>query len=234
MAGTSHARGDFTAAPAPSTRAAGNTHDTDADSLSRLVRTSAGAVALRPVSTSSATAPFASRASDVRSAPATTRSSSDDESSLEIGRAAKIAAPTLSLGRADSIARASEAPGKIGDGSFSRQFWTAGIDKRAGTEPANAPTAAKLIGEMPHPVYPEFLRKNSVEGEVVVKFVVDVTGHPDMSTLEVVRTPHEAMTAAVRRVIQQMRFEPARIGGAGSPARTELVQISFVFQVDAK
>jgi TonB family protein len=87
---------------------------------------------------------------------------------------------------------------------------------------------------MPHPIYPEFLRKTAVGGEVVVRFVIDASGHPDMATLEVVRTPHEAMTAAVRRVVQQMRFEPARTAGPGSPARTELAQISFIFQADAK
>lgn len=232
IAGTSPVRSDVaavTSAPAVST----TTRDAD-DSASRIVRTSAGSIALRTVSTAPSSQPIVARASESRSESPSARKTSDDAPALDLSHVVKIAAPTIAVGRADSIARASEAPGTIGDGSFSRQFWTAGIDKRAGSEAATGPTPARLIGEMPHPVYPEFLRKSSVGGEVVVQFVIDVTGRPDMATLEVVRTPHEAMTAAVRRVVQQMRFEPARSGGADGQPRTELVQISFVFQTDAK
>ena len=166
----------------------------------------------------------------VHEAPSATTGASSE--SLQLGRVAPLVAPSVAVPSTDSLSAASGVAAKAS--SFSRQFWTAGMDKRAGMESSTGPTPAKLIGDMPHPVYPEFLRKNSVEGEVVVRFVIDATGHPDMATFDVVRTPHEAMTAAVRRVVQQMRFEPARTGGPDSPTRTELVQISFVFQADPK
>jgi TonB family protein len=203
------------------------------DSTSSLVHTAAGAIAFHQAVNPVVPQPSSPRPSDSRT-ESSSRRNSDDAPSLDISRNVKITAPTIALGRADSIAHASETPSKLVEGSFSRQFWTAGIDKKAVIESSNGPTPAKLIGDMPHPVYPEFLRKNSVEGEVVVRFVIDATGHPDMATFEVVRTPHDAMTAAVRRVVQQMRFEPARTAGPDSPARTELVQISFVFQADPK
>jgi TonB family protein len=191
------------------------------------------AVAVSPRTSVVQTTPTATVASHPRPQPHETESTpqSSNSPSLQLGRVT-LAAPTVAVPSAESLSASSAAAAKAS--SFSRQFWTAGIDKKVGSESANGPTPAKLIGDMPHPVYPEFLRKNSVEGEVVVRFVIDVTGHPDMATIEVVRTPHEAMTAAVRRVVQQMRFEPARIGGPDSPARTELVQISFVFQADPK
>lgn len=198
------------------------------DSGSSLIRTSAGSVALRPASTASATP---TREAEPRSSRESSRSSGDDAPSLELSRNVRLPAAAVSLGKADSIARASEQAPKTGDG-FSKQFWTSGIDKRAGE--TTGPTSAQLIGTMPEPAYPVFLRKNNVEGEVVVQFVVDETGKPDMSTLEVVRSPHEAMTASVRKVIEQLRFEPARTGGTTPKPRTEVVRSSFLFKAGGK
>ena len=229
--GSSRSPGSSPAITSPST-AGGLSHAVTTDDSSH-VHVSAGALAPRQISSASAPA-GAAHDVETRGQSAPSRKTSDDAPSLDITRNVKLTAPTIALGRADSIAHASETPSRLVEGSFSRQFWTAGIDKKAGIESSNGPTPAKLIGDMPHPVYPEFLRKNSVEGEVVVRFVIDATGHPDMATFDVVRTPHDAMTAAVRRVVQQMRFEPARTAGPDSPARTELVQISFVFQADPK
>ena len=204
---------------------------TDPDSSSPLVRTSAGSVVAHPVSTATA-APASVRAPEQRSSRETARDRSEDSPSLELSRNLKLPAAAVSVGRADSIVRASEQAPGVGQG-FSRQFWTSGIDKRAG-ESSTGPTSARLLGTMPEPAYPVFLRKNNVEGEVVVQFVVDETGKPDMSTLEVVRSPHDAMTASVRRVIEQARFEPARTGGTNPKPRTEVVRSSFLFKAGGK
>ena len=201
------------------------------DTNSRLIRTSAGSVAVHPVSASPST-PAPAREAEQRSSRESSRDRGNDAPSLELSRNLRLPVAAVSVGRADSIARASEQTPGVGQG-FSKQFWASGIDKRSSESPTG-PTSARLLGTMPEPVYPVFLRKNNVEGEVVVQFVVDETGKPDMSTLEVVRSPHDAMTASVRKVIEQIRFEPARTGGTNPKPRTEVVRSSFLFKAGGK
>ena len=200
------------------------------DSSSPLIRISAGSIAMHTASTASAPA-AAAREPEQRSSRESSRSSGNDGPSLELSRNLHLPSAAVSLGRADSIARVSDQAPKTADG-FSKQFWASGIDKRAGE--STGPTSAQLIGTMPEPAYPVFLRKNNVEGEVVVQFVVDENGRPDMSTLEVVRSPHDAMTASVRKVVEQLRFEPARTGGATPKPRTEVVRSSFLFKAGGR
>lgn len=201
------------------------------DTSSPLIRTSAGSVAVHPVSTSPST-PAPAREVEQRSSREPSRDRGNDGPSLELTRNLRLPVAVVNIGRADSIARASEQAPAVGQG-FSKQFWTSGIDKGP-REAAIGPTSARLLGTMPEPVYPVFLRKNNVEGEVVVQFVVDETGKPDMSTLEVVRSTHEAMTASVRKVVEQIRFEPARTGGTNPKPRTEVVRSSFLFKAGGK
>jgi TonB family protein len=154
----------------------------------------------------------------------------DDASSLEITRNVRAPLPTVNIPGSDSISRIAQA--KVGTDGFSKQFWNA-LDKKPEAD-AGSPKNAKLIGDMPQPYYPEFLRKNGVDGEVVVQFTVDQNGRPDLSTFEAVRSPHDALTNSVRKVVERMRFEPALTGGAKPQPRTEVVQSSFVFAASAK
>lgn len=64
-----------------------------------------------------------------------------------------------------------------------------------------------------HPRYPAVLREAGVEGEVLVKFVVDERGLADPATLEVIRSTHELFSQAVRDGLAAMRFTPAELGG---------------------
>jgi protein TonB len=68
------------------------------------------------------------------------------------------------------------------------------------------------------PRYPETLRRAGIEGEVVVKFVVDTTGRVDMTSLEVVRATHDAFVLAVRESIAKLRFNPSMVGDRKVPA----------------
>ncbi len=97
-------------------------------------------------------------------------------------------------------------------------------------EPVNAPVSPTLIGTAPQPTYPDALRELQVEGEVVVQFVVDETGRPDVSSMTVVRSPHLLLTNAVRVVLPQFRFEPARTAPPQSIPRPETVRRSFTFR----
>lgn len=101
-------------------------------------------------------------------------------------------------------------------------------------EVVNAPTSPTLIGAAPQPQYPEALREQQVEGEVVVQFVVDETGRPDVSSMTVVRSPHVLLTNAVRAMLPQFRYEPARTAPPQSSPRPETVRYAFTFHAARK
>jgi protein TonB len=97
-------------------------------------------------------------------------------------------------------------------------------------ESVNAATSPTLIGTAPQPAYPEALRDQQVEGDVVVQFVVDENGRPDVSSMTVVRSPHVLLTNAARAVLPQFRFEPARSAPPQSAPRPETVRYTFTFR----
>ncbi|MEO8334292.1 MAG: TonB family protein [bacterium] len=103
-------------------------------------------------------------------------------------------------------------------------------EARARSEAANAPTSPVLIGTAPQPQYPDGLRDQQVEGDVVVQFVVEENGRPDVSSMTVVRSPHALLTNAVRAVLPQMQFEPARTAPPQSIPRPETVRFAFTFR----
>jgi TonB family protein len=65
-------------------------------------------------------------------------------------------------------------------------------------------------------------------GEVVVQFVVDTTGRPDMRTLKVLQSSDDLFSESVRRALLRYRFFPAEI--AGRKVR-QLVKMPFIFSV---
>jgi protein TonB len=76
----------------------------------------------------------------------------------------------------------------------------------------------RLLEDPVPPRYPESLRRAGVEGDVVVRFLVDTLGRVDMRTVEVMRSTHEAFTAAVRETLSKLRFSPAMAGERKSNA----------------
>jgi TonB family protein len=95
------------------------------------------------------------------------------------------------------------------------------------TNESAAPTRARLVGELPTPLIPP--QASDVEGVVRVRFTVDAQGQPLMSTFTIVTSPDPLLAAAVRRVIPQMRFEPARAGGVDGKPISDVVETSFRF-----
>ena len=59
------------------------------------------------------------------------------------------------------------------------------------------------------PVYPDELRVKGVQGEVLVEFAVDTTGHADSTTFTVVEATHPEFAQAVREALPRMLFTPA-------------------------
>ena len=78
----------------------------------------------------------------------------------------------------------------------------------------------------PRPVYPNALRNAVVEGDVVIRFVVDTTGRVERNSVEVLRASHSLFADAVREWLPRTRYEPATI--AGRPVR-QLVEQSVGF-----
>jgi hypothetical protein len=79
----------------------------------------------------------------------------------------------------------------------------------------------------PPAAFPEDERADSVtSGEVVLRFVVDRTGTPDLATIELVRATSLSFARAAVMALPSQRFEPATIRGC---AVAQAVDYSFGF-----
>lgn len=98
--------------------------------------------------------------------------------------------------------------------------------------PERAYTAFEVMRQVrpsPHnrpPRYPETMRNGNIQGEVLVQFVVDTTGKPEMSTLKVLRSSHPDFLMAVKSVLPSYEFEPAILMNRKVP---QIVQMPFEF-----
>ena len=83
----------------------------------------------------------------------------------------------------------------------------------------------------PNPRYPDSLQRAKVEGRLVVQFVIDTTGHAEMSTFKVMQSDNDLFTEAVKAVLPVSRFYPAEVGGRHVK---ELVTEPYVFAMRNK
>jgi len=65
----------------------------------------------------------------------------------------------------------------------------------------------------PSPRYPDALREQHIEGQVVAAFVVDTTGYILPGSFKVLSSTNEAFTTAVRDALPTLQFTPAEVGG---------------------
>lgn len=154
------------------------------------------------------------------------------EKKAELPRIAIPTVPAGMMGRVDSLARAVSAPVQALAESFSAPLAANSTNEQRTSwraEVANLPTPAHVIGVLPTPRYPNELVEARVGGEVRVRFNVDKDGRPVMSTFSVVGSPNALLVAEVRKVIPDIRFEPARNGGTESSPVVSRVQIGFQF-----
>ena len=77
------------------------------------------------------------------------------------------------------------------------------------------------------PVYPDSLLRLGVPGRVLVEFVVDTGGVPEIGTFGVVLSTHPMFTEAARRAVGSSRFVPAVRGGRPVRQRVQL-PLTFV------
>jgi TonB family protein len=80
----------------------------------------------------------------------------------------------------------------------------------------------------PAPRYPDVLRSQNVQGEVLAQFVVDTMGHADSTTINILRSGHEMFSDAVRAVIPKLQFTSAEVAGRKVK---QLVQMPFQFNL---
>jgi hypothetical protein len=145
----------------------------------------------------------------------------------------KVVIPKVSqsiLAHADSVARSINAPTSNISEAVASEPVTVTSHARlynAEQDNSNGPTRARLIGSVPTPRLPDQLA--DVQGLVKVWVRVDTSGRPVMSTFSIENSPNPLLTAAVKRVITDLRFEPARSGGANSRALVDSVQVGFNF-----
>jgi TonB family protein len=78
------------------------------------------------------------------------------------------------------------------------------------------------------PRYPETLRSLRIEGDVVMRFIVDTLGHAEPASLAVLSASHPAFAQAVREALLRSRYFPALIGAR--PVR-QLVEQRFSFAI---
>jgi TonB family protein len=73
----------------------------------------------------------------------------------------------------------------------------------------------------PSPAYPARLASAGVEGDALVRFVVDTAGRVEPASVEILSASHALFAASVRRWLGQTRYSPALV--QGRPVR-QLVQ----------
>src|SRR5262245_40925853 len=78
----------------------------------------------------------------------------------------------------------------------------------------------------PTPQYPETEKRDSVEGNVVLRFIVDRTGEPVAGTAMVVRGTSQGFVLAALATLPNLRFTPATIAGC---AVAQMVDYPFNF-----
>lgn len=75
--------------------------------------------------------------------------------------------------------------------------------------------------------YPPLLRARGVSGTVLVQFVVDAQGRPDLATFKVLQPADTALVGAVRTALASAQLVPAETGGRKV---RQLMQLPFQFE----
>lgn len=89
----------------------------------------------------------------------------------------------------------------------------------------NAAEVQRLLQRL----YPPLLRDAGITGQVQMKFVVNGQGRVEATSVSVVNATHDAFGEASAKVVERMRFKPARVGGRPVPV---LVQIPISWTLE--
>lgn len=134
---------------------------------------------------------------------------------IDLSKSVTNAADFTGKGVAGGIAKG--VVGGVAKPNENKAYYSFQVEQQVDMAPGNPP---------PH--YPDMLRSANVEGEVLAQFVVDTNGRADMSTFKVIKSTHQLFTQAVKNVLPNYRFIPAKIGGRKVK---QLVQQPFQFSL---
>jgi TonB family protein len=104
---------------------------------------------------------------------------------------------------------------------------TSGSSNRAYTE--NQVDRTVQVTRPATPRYPEALKSVNVEGQVVVRYIVDARGRVEPGSIQILSTTHKLFADAVREALLEARYRPAEAGG--HPVR-QLVEQPFMFKLN--
>jgi TonB family protein len=79
-------------------------------------------------------------------------------------------------------------------------------------EPPELANRGEMVSELGRE-YPPLLRDAGVEGEVTVRFRIRADGAPDPASIGIEQSTHPLFADAAGRVVREMRFRPAKLGG---------------------
>jgi TonB family protein len=69
----------------------------------------------------------------------------------------------------------------------------------------------KLAG--PEPQVPDLLRRAGIEGRVIVRAIVGPNGRAEPASVEVLESPHPALSQVAKSIVLRSLFRPGRLGG---------------------
>jgi len=120
------------------------------------------------------------------------------------------------------------APESGAAGGMSTDGADGGLASPDGPLDASLVDRAAIARSIVTPRYPAALRARALQGEVVVRFVVDSAGRVAPGTLEVVRATHDLFADAVRAALARTRYVPAERAGRRV---AQLVEQRFTFRL---
>ncbi|MHB8837729.1 MAG: energy transducer TonB [Gemmatimonadaceae bacterium] len=97
--------------------------------------------------------------------------------------------------------------------------------------PTAVQTTARVKGAVPSPVYPETLRAAHVEGEALLRYLVNPAGEVNTDSIRVVAATHPLFAAAARTALLNRNYSPALQDGR--PAG-QWIQERFLFRLPSK
>ncbi len=123
------------------------------------------------------------------------------------------------------------------EGGISQNLANKEVPKETGDAPIDVALAEEKpelrnrseVARLLQRLYPPLLRDAGITGQAVMKFVVNAQGMVEASGTSVVSASHDAFGEAATKVVEKMRFKPARVGGRPVPV---LVTIPITFTLE--
>lgn len=137
-----------------------------------------------------------------------------------------VAPPVAAPIKASSIGSGGSSRGSDAGSGGSKGGLSSGSSGEALSE--NQVDRAVVVTQKSDPRYPESLRSVGVEGTVVMRFIVGTNGRVEPGSIQVISSPHNLFSEAVKRALLNTRFRPAEAGGQKV---RQLVEQPFSFKL---